>query len=119
MKEFQEQLMSLLTLKIGDGVSESPRGLSNLNRDIRNKMQEMQGHSSFSSLRYCGDLNIDFSNIWSKLEQQVSTWRDDDDRMARLQKGMDVHEVQRLFFDVEVEGAGSGGMAEDDGDYGW
>ncbi|KAL8790266.1 MAG: hypothetical protein Q9195_006424 [Heterodermia aff. obscurata] len=88
-------LDDLLTAKEGDGIEDTATGLPNLNSDIRATMQRIAADLRFPDLMTsCKDDSApEFPKVWGYLEKQAQTWKDDDDRMTRLQHGENIVQI--------------------------
>ena len=104
----QNQLLfldDLLTAKEGDAIEETELGSPNLNSDIRTTMQRIAADPRFKDLKsnHKDDDAPEFSNGWASLEKLTQSWKDDDDRMTRLQHGCHLHEAHLWIQDIELD----------------
>ena len=104
----QNQLLfldDLLTAKEGDGIEETASGQPNLNSDIRTTMQRIAADPRFKDLKTNrkDDLAPEFSTLWGYLERHAQRWKDDDDRMTRLQHGCNLHKAHGWMQGVELD----------------
>ena len=99
-------LNELLTAKEGDGIEQTASGFPNLNTDIRTTMQRIAADPRFKDLRtnHKDDEVPEFSTVWGYLERHTEKWKDDDDRMTRLQHGCNLNKVHGWMRDIELDG---------------
>ena len=104
----QNQLIfldDLLTAKEGDAIEDTEYGSPNLNSDIRTTMQRVAADPRFKDLKsnHKDDAAPEFSEGWAALEGLTQNWKDDDDRLTRLQNGCHLHHAHRWLQDVELD----------------
>lgn len=104
MKTLFLEFDTLLTLKLSDGLAETRLGKPNLKRDTRRAMDKVMEHPRFKDLKYGGEFNYSFEDVWANLEDEVDGCRNDDVRLTRLAQAETVHKDQKRLRDTELDG---------------